>query len=120
MAYATKFIGGKTHVAYAQSEDVGLDETISSGSPRFFEAVMLHLSKSGGEGDATDFTVTLESGISTSQDINLLTTDMATSQDVFWQPEFPIPMAKEDGLVCAYSNGNGVNYGLQVFWRTTA
>ena len=117
MTLITKPLGGNSYLAYHQSDGV-LDETLASGNPRFLDGVLFHITPSGGDGADTDLLVQLDSGISTSHDVVLLRVDMATSTDLFWQPEYPWPMDKDDALVVSYSNGNSGVWGVQVFWRT--
>ena len=91
--------------------------TLTPTTPIELVCVKLHLDAAGGA--AENFTVTIDSATDAAYDVNLFSQDMTTVQDIFWQPEQPIPVVNNDLIKFAYANSNTRTYGLEAIYRRT-
>lgn len=78
------------------------------------EEVRLHLATAGG---ANSFTVTLDSAAGEEYDTVLNTQDMSSATDEHWQPTRPSWIRAGDGLVFAWTNASGYQWGLEIVYR---
>ena len=88
--------------------------TVSPGADFALESISLHLSAAGGAGNLT---VTIDAAAGAAYDVALPTQDMTSIANLFWQPERPIELSKDDKVVVAWANASGRTYGLIVRYR---
>ena len=77
------------------------------------DSVGIHLSAAGAAGNLT---VTLDAAAGSAYDVVLLTQDMTTITDLFWQPDRPVELAEDDKIVVAWANASTRTFGLTVRW----
>ena len=91
--------------------------SLAPAGPIVLDSVKLHLSAVGGAVGAVNFTVTINSVTDAKYDTLLFSQDMTAVQDVFWQPDRPVPIVNGDVIDFAYANGSTLDYGLEVLYR---
>ena len=91
--------------------------SLTPTGPIVLDSVKLHLSAVGGVVGAVNFTVTINSATDAKYDTKLFSQDMTAVQDVFWQPDRPVPIVNGDVIDFAYANGSTLDYGLEVLYR---
>jgi len=92
---------------------LAVNTTITPTAAFALDAVSIHLSAAGGAGNLT---ITLDAIAGAAYDVNLLTQDMTSVTDLYWQPERPVECLSGDKIVIAWANGSGRTYGLNARW----
>lgn len=87
--------------------------TITPAKACALESVEVHLSAAGG---ANSLTVTKDANAGAAYDTVLLTQDMTSVTNLFWQPDRPIELTSGDKIVIAWTNASLRTYGLTVKW----
>lgn len=85
--------------------------TVDPGKAFALQEVRLHLGAAGG---ANNFTVTRVSPEGAEHSVVLKTQDMSSATDLDYQPTRPHEFQKGDTVVCAWTNGSSVAWGLEV------
>lgn len=88
-------------------------KTCTPSNSSALDSIMLHLSAAGGAGNLT---VTIDAVAGAAYDTVLLTQDMTSVVDLYWQPDRPIELDNGDKIVIAWANAAGRTYGLTVYW----
>lgn len=79
------------------------------------EEVRLHLAAVGGA--AEDFTATLDSIEGSEYDVVLDTQDMNAETDELYEPTRPKPFRKDEVIDFAWTNTNGILWGLEIVYQ---
>lgn len=91
-----------------------LSVTLNPGYAFDLEGVRLHLSAAAATSE--NFTIDIDANEGSAYDTNIFTQDMATVQDVLWQPDRPIKFVNGDQLVFSYTNTDGRTWGLEIIY----
>lgn len=91
-----------------------LSITLDPGYAFDLEEVRMHLSAAPTTSE--DFTIDIDSTEGATYDTNIFTQDMATVQDLFWQPDVPIKLVNGDKLLLTWSNSDGKTWGLELIY----
>lgn len=91
-----------------------LSVTLTPAERSLVKEIRLHLSAVGGSGTLT---VTIDSGTNAVYDTILLSQDMTSVQDLFWQPTRPIELESGDKLVVSWENAGTKTYGIEILYN---
>lgn len=100
-------------------DSVNIDETFDPGASFQLEEVRVHLS---GDGTDNDFTVTLVSNASSSDDeydTVLFSQGMSGVTDIVHQPDRPLQFEKGDKLDIDWDKGADVVWGVEIVYNLT-
>lgn len=98
----------------AQAATGAIDETLTPVSAFQIEEIRLHLDAAGGATE--DFTAVLDSDAGTRYDVLILSQDMELVSDIIYQPPRPLIFSAGDVIDFGYTNTNGRDWGLEVYW----
>ena len=113
MGYTTIQCTGYTLTKVATEDgDAAIDFTLTPGTPFKLMSVKLHMQATGGTSE--NLVIQQDSEDGSRYDTVLLTQDMVSVSDLFWQPDIPEQFKAGDSIKITYYNTNLRAWGLTV------
>lgn len=100
------------HEYHKGSGDIAV--RVAPGKEFALHEVRLHLAAAGG---ANNFTIARETPEGSEFAVVLKTQDMTSATDVVYQPTRPHQFREDEEIVCAWTNGSSIAWGLEVVWK---